>query len=139
MSTITPQGGEATPETRKVVGGWHAIQQGNKESRQQRILREQREKSSAPKTENGYRPGDDEPNGEFNMRRLKESAQRMVQQTQAKREFKGSPDQVLAKLEVLFNGSEDPETGVKKSPAKKPEILSVEQSGFGVYKISYLI
>lgn len=141
MDYITPNGMGGSEEAKKLVGGWKAMQQQKQTGqrvvppRQQRILQESQQKK--PLTEGGYRPGDEEGNGEVSMRKLKESANKMVQKQISQKEFKGSAENCINKLIVLFNGVEDPETGAKRPPTKKPEIINIEESGFGTYKIVY--
>jgi len=142
---ITPgQGGGASDQTRKVSNGWRAIKDGGRESRQQRILREQQEKVERVKNglpaekENGFRPGEEEVSGEFSLRRMREATQKLVKTTMQKREFVGSPDQCIMKLVMLFNGTEDAD-GRKTTPKSTPQILSVDESGFGKYKITYIV
>jgi hypothetical protein len=127
------QGGNASEPTRKVVGGWHAMQEGKRESRQQRILREQTEKTERakqgiPEKEAGYRPGDEEASGEFNMRRMKEHAAKIAKKNATKLTFTGSSEMVTLKLVTLYEEKGD-----------KVKVLGMEEAGFGKYKVTFLI
>ncbi len=133
-----PSGGiPATEETRKAVGGWHAIQQGKKaETRQQRILREsteqaERVRKGIPEKEGGFKPGDDEGSGEFNARRAKEFMSKKLASTQAQKTFKGNAQLCMTKLTLLFSGEDEIQ------PARNLQIIKIEDAGYGVFKITY--
>jgi hypothetical protein len=138
---ITPgSGGPASEATRKAVGGWKAMQQGNGLTRQQRILKEQedraqriREGKPAEKTpdEEGYKPGSDDSSGEFNARRAKQFLNEMTKKNTEAKTFKGTPALCCAKLAMLFCGDED------IAPKSNLKIIKVEEAGFGIFKITY--
>lgn len=135
---ITPGqgGGSASDATRKAVGGWKSMQTGNKESRQQRILRESREqderkRSGIPEKEGGFKPGDDERSGEFDSRRAKEFMNKKLKNTQQQKTFKGNAQLCMAKLALLFCGEDE------TMAATNLEIIKVEEAGFGVFKITF--
>lgn len=119
--------------------GWKDIQSGNKETRRQRLMREQQERAHAIKNgqnpdaeEDNWKPGDDDTYyaaGEGpSMRNLMETHKRMQKQNAQKRFFEGPAEMVALKLVQLFESA-------KKV---KPEIVSVEESGFNTYKVTYL-
>jgi len=118
--------------------GWQEIRNGNKESRRERLLREQTERARAikrgedPDSENNWKPGDDDTyyqSGEApSLRNLRENHKRMQKENAQKRFFEGPSEMVVLKLVQLFENA-------KKS---KPEIVSVEESGFNTYKVTYI-
>lgn len=140
---ITPTGSGGSEETRKAVSGWKAIQQGKRESRQERIIKEQEERAERIKQglpaekENGYRPGEDAPSDEFSLRRMKEATKKLVTKQMQTREFKGTPEQCINKLVLLFNGIEDPSTGKIRNKPNNLQIVEVVEAGFGVYRIKF--
>jgi hypothetical protein len=132
---ITPGqgGGGASEPTRKVVNGWHAMQEGKRESRQQRMLREQTEKTERvkqgiPEKEEGFRPGEEEGSGEFNMRRMKEHAAKLAKKNATKLSFTGTGEMITLKLVTLYEEKGD-----------KVRVLGVEEAGFGKYKLTFFI
>lgn len=114
---------------RSASQGWKQIASGKKETRQERIIKENQERSAAiksgknPNEVHGYRPGDEDTYSEVpSSRQLKES----YKQSAANRKiFNGTADQVALKLVVLFE---------KESKVK---ILKVEQSGYNTFKMTY--
>lgn len=132
MADIRPTGeGSQDPTTKGLVGGWHKIKEGQRETRQQRILRESHEEherkvSGKPVREAGYRPGEEAPSEEFNLRKMKQHLQQMNESKKAQLAFKGTADQVVLKMVTLF------EDGNNAS------IVKVEEAGFGAYKVTWL-
>jgi hypothetical protein len=132
MSTIRATGdGSADPTTKGVVGGWHKMMEGKGETRQQRILREQREASERkaagiPERPEGYRPGEEPASGEFNLRKMKDHMKKMNESKIAQKVFKGTADQVVLKMVTLFEDGNN------------ADIIKVEEAGFGAYKVTYL-
>jgi hypothetical protein len=131
---ITPgSGAGGSEEAKRVVGGWNAIKDKNRETRAQRILRESNEKAERVKQglpaekDTSFRPGEDEASGEFNMRRAREAAQNMVKKTTAKQTFVGSADMVCLKVVTLCEEK------------KNVQILGIEEAGFGNYRVSYIV
>ena len=124
---------------RSASKGWNDMQSGSRETRKQRIMREQHERAQAIKNgqnpdaeESGWKPGDDETYfaaGEGpSMRNLMENHKRMQKKNAQKRFFEGTPELVALKMVQLFESA-------KKAP---PEIVSVEESGFNTYKVVYI-
>jgi hypothetical protein len=124
---------------RSASKGWQQMMNGNKETRRQRIIREQHERAQAIREgrnpdaeEGGWKPGDDETYyaaGEApDMRKLMENHKRMQKKNAQKRFFEGTPELVALKMVQLFESAKQ----------MKPEIVSVEESGFNTYKVTYI-
>lgn len=115
---------------RSASKGWKQMIGGNKESRQERIIKEHQQKvetvkSGKPLTEeNNYRPGDEDVYSEEppSTRQLKESYKQTIVE---KKMFNGTADQVVMKLSILFEKD------------AKTQLLGIEESGFNTYKITY--
>jgi hypothetical protein len=134
----------ATDDTKKTVGGWRAVQQKQKgsegapvETRQQRLLRESQEaaervkKGLPAKSDDNYKPGDEENNGEFNMRRAKQFLAESSNVQKVQKKFKSKADLCMLKLSILFCGDDDTQA------AKNLKIVKVEDKGYGNFEITY--
>lgn len=137
---IQPTGsGSSDATTKKLVGGWHAMQQGQKLSRNERLIKEQEEKAQSIKSgkplneENGYKPGQDEGSDQFSMKKAKQFIQQLTEQKRSQKTFKGSADQCMLKIASLMGSLA--EDGQK---FEKGKVLMVEQAGFGQYKLTYM-
>jgi len=137
---ITPSGMGATDETRKVRSGWEAMQQGQRMSRQERLIKEQQEraqqiKSGKPLNEDqNYKPGQEDQSGEFSMKRARDHMKTLLEQKKVQKQYKGSADQCILKITSLLGGLKD-EDNIR---AEKGKILMVEEAGFGLYKVTYM-
>lgn len=124
----------AIEDMRKTMNGWKAIQQGNKQTRQERIIQEQQERSqkikngeSLNEADNGYKPGQDAGSEQFSTRKAKEFLQKMNEQKRAQKVFKGNADQCILKIATLMGSIQSDDPGRKY---EKGKILLVEQAGF---------
>lgn len=126
-------------ETRKVVGGWHAIQAARQQGKsshqikQERLLNEREENPS--QSEQGFKPGEEESNEGFSSRRAKQHMQKLFEQKQSERIFKGNSQQIALKLQILTEG--DADTGAKGG--HKVKVLGCESAGLGIFKLTYLL
>lgn len=120
---------------RSAKSGWQNIRSGTKETRKQRILRESQERSAAIREgrnpdENNWKPGDDDTYAEPpSMRKLMESHNKLQQKNLNKRSFEGTPELVILKMVSLFENAK----------SQRPEIVSVEESGFNTYKVIFIV
>lgn len=140
---INPSGEGGSSEAKRTVGGWKAMQEkktGNPsapvESRQQRLIRESEEKAynlkhGIKQREGGYRPGEDAPNGEFNMKRAKDAIRLLTEAKKTQKVFKGKAELCMTKMSMLFNGDDE------IAAARNLVIVKVEQAGFTDWKITY--
>lgn len=130
-------GGEISDATRKAVNGWHAIMEGKKQGKsstqikqEQRILIKENQK---PETQ--YRPGDEEQNEGFSARKAKAHMQKLFEEKQSQKIFKGNAQQLALKLQILTEG--DAERNI--SGGHKVKVISCEEDGLGMYKLTYLL
>jgi len=131
MSVITPSGGGASDETRKVTAGWRAMMNqngGQKQPQQQnrKVIQETAAPASnRPKVDTFEKSTEEEPNGQFDSRRAKKFlTEKYKAETQAKK-FKGPENLVLLKMCTLFENE------------KRPKINYIKEAGFGVYEVSW--
>jgi hypothetical protein len=139
---VKPSGAGGSEASRKLVDGWRKIASGNAPSRNERIIKENQERTSGkPQVDNNYKPGDEDTNGEFNARKAKMHMQKLTEQKRSQMVFKGSATQVAMKLNILTEGVEaDPDTGRKAIPGgKKVKVIDCEDIGMGQFKLTYLI
>lgn len=139
---IKPTGQGGTENTRKLVSGWKDIMAGKTMSRQERIIKEQQEKaqkikSGVPLTEDtNYKPGqDDAPSEPMSLREMRKTINKMNEQKRVQKTFKGSAEQCIIKICSLLGTTTPDEPGRKFERGK---ILTVEEAGFGQYKVTYL-
>ena len=133
MADIKTASGEGSqdPTTKKVVGGWDQIRNGQRESRQQRILRESQEKAERVRQglpaekQTGFLPGQEPQSEEFSLKKMKEHMRLMTESKKAQMVFKGNSELCMTKLVTLFEDG------------GKANVISVEEAGFGVYKITF--
>ena len=139
---VKPSGeGSSDATIKKLVGGWHAMQQGATLNRRERILKEQEDriqqtksgKTPAQQQDSNWKPGQEERSEEFSAKRAKEFLTKMTEQKRTQRAFKGTPEQCMMKIASLMGSL--PEEGRK---LEKGKILMVEQAGFGQYKLTYM-
>ena len=138
---IVPTGQGGTLETKKLVGGWNAMKNGNVLSRQERLIKEQEEKAQRIKSgkpaveqDNNYKPGQDGDSTEFSVKNARKFIQTLTEEKKTQRVFKGSSEQCIMKIGLLLGGIQN-ESGI----SQKGKILLVEEAGINQYKITYIL
>lgn len=123
----------ATDDTRKAVGGWRSIKDKNRESRQQRIERERRERlaeqkeSTSDAKKRAIMEAQEYAENEIEnpMGHLKKAYKAKMQAEKNKKIVKLDAQKALLLLcEVSEKGG---------------QICSVEESGFNVFTVKYLL
>lgn len=137
---ITAGGMGASDETRKVVGGWKAMQESKRTGKpvaKQKVADEKT--ATITESANPYYKGkaaqhDDGIAAEDLTRHLKRASDKLLTETTVKKKmFKGNAELCMTKLSMLFNG---PDGDVTSENAKfTPKIVNIKESGYGNYTI----
>lgn len=136
---ITASGIGASEPTRKVVSGWKEMQKARESGidprklKQERILKEN--KSQTSQIDSNFKPGDDKSSESFSYRKAKQHLQKLNEQKQTQKVFKGNAQQITMKLILLTVG--DNEVNIKGGNIVK--VISCEEAGLGQYKLTYLL
>lgn len=127
----------ATDETRKAVSGWKQIQNKNNGMPTPRKINE----SVEPVQRKQQVMREEDTSGihaEDLMAHLRKNSKKMMtEQVLNKKQFKGSANDCMMKLHILYNGSENAD-GMKIPPKEGTKVINVEQSGFGQYTITWV-
>jgi len=134
---ISPTGMGGSDETRKAVSGWKAMRSGERESRRERIARERRE---------GINQDPDDVAGvssEARRKAIQEAVQYKEQELENPMGHLRKAYQQKRKRDAnIRNVKLDSDKTLLllcEITEKNGEILEVEQAGFGVYKVKYIL
>jgi hypothetical protein len=137
MSIVSPSGGGASDESRKAVSGWREIMSGKKETRRERIIREQRDNK-----------GNNSSNSEFVSKDAKRQAL-----IDAQKYAEEQPENPTRHLKEAYKNKRMEEVSKKKIKLNSQKTLAllvditerggkifgVSEAGFGIFLIEYAI